>query len=118
MKNIKSNRSNGKASVWVNYIYNTLYDILIIAVPLITTPYISRVMSVESIGIGSYTHSQTLYFTAFVALGTKSYAIKKIARSQTPTDISQVFWNVFLLRFGVGVIAIAVYFFSVVLKTK
>lgn len=118
MKKIRTDSLNKNSSIWANYIYNTLYNILIIVVPLITTPYISRVLSVESIGIGSYTHSQTLYFTAFVALGTKSYAIKRIARAKSDEEISVVFWNVFLLRFLVGIVAMAVYFYCVVFKTK
>ena len=65
-----------KASVKRNYIYNLIYDVLILIVPLITTPYVSRVLAVESVGLYSYTYSIILYFTAFVALGTKSYAIK------------------------------------------
>ena len=38
-------------SVKKNYIYNLTYQILVMIVPLITTPYLSRVLGAEAIGI-------------------------------------------------------------------
>lgn len=43
-----------------NYIYNTLYQILVLIAPLVTTPYISRVLGVTNIGI--YQYSQLILF--------------------------------------------------------
>ena len=41
-------------SVKINFIYQSAYQILNIILPLITTPYISRVLGAEGIGIYSY----------------------------------------------------------------
>ena len=46
-----------KKSITKNYIYNLVYQILTLILPLITTPYISRVLEAEKIGIYSYTYS-------------------------------------------------------------
>lgn len=113
-----SNTVQKNSSISANYIYNLIYDVLVLIVPLITTPYISRVLSPNSIGIYSYTYSIVLYFTAFVALGTKSYAIKKIARDETKTDISLDFWNIFLLRVATGLTALIIYYLYVFLKAE
>ena len=43
-----------------NFIYNVLYQILILIIPLITMPYVSRTLGADGIGIYSYT-----YLTAF-----------------------------------------------------
>ena len=43
--------SKKKKSVMKNYIYNMLYEILAIIIPLITTPYLSRILGAENIGI-------------------------------------------------------------------
>ncbi|CDA17156.1 polysaccharide biosynthesis protein [Clostridium sp. CAG:571] len=40
-----------KNSVSKNYVYNLIYQILLIFLPLITTPYVSRVLGAENIGI-------------------------------------------------------------------
>ena len=105
--------SNGeikKGSIKVNYIYNLVYDILIIIIPLITTPYIARVLSTESVGIYSFTYANVQYFTAFVALGTKSYAIKRISRANNRLEVSYAFWDTFTLRAIFGVIALGAYY--------
>ena len=54
-----------KKSIAKNYIYNLTYEILILILPLITTPYISRVLGAENIGIYSYTVSIATYFILF-----------------------------------------------------
>lgn len=105
--------NNKKPSIVANYIYNMLYEVISLLVPIITTPYVSRVLSVDSIGVFSYTQSNTLYFTAFVALGTKSYAIKRISRMNSKDDISKTFWNVFSIRFLAGIISLVIYFSAI-----
>ena len=40
-----------------NYLYNVVYQILLLLVPLITVPYISRVLGPDLVGINSYTNS-------------------------------------------------------------
>ena len=40
-----------KKSITKNYIYNLAYQILIILLPIITAPYLSRVLGAENIGI-------------------------------------------------------------------
>ena len=51
-----------KKSIAKNYIYNLLYQMLTIILPLITTPYLSRVLGAEAIGIYGYTLSIVTYF--------------------------------------------------------
>ena len=46
-----------KVSAKTNYIFNVLYQIFTVIVPLITTPYISRVLGAEGIGRYSYTYT-------------------------------------------------------------
>lgn len=71
-----------KKSIAVNYILNTTYQILILIVPLITTPYISRVLGAEGIGVYSYTYSVVSYFLIVAAMGTTTYGQRTIAYYQ------------------------------------
>ena len=57
-----------KKSITKNYIYNVTYQILVLILPLITTPYVSRVLGAENIGIYSYTISIATYFILFGSL--------------------------------------------------
>lgn len=71
-----------KKSVTKNYIYNLIYQILVIVLPLITTPYISGVLGAEKIGIYSFTTSIATYFILFGSLGVAMYAQREIAYVQ------------------------------------
>ena len=51
-----------KKSIAKNYIYNLVYQVLLLILPLITTPYISRVLGSENVGIYAYTYSIVTYF--------------------------------------------------------
>lgn len=44
-------------SIKKNYILNTAYQVLTLITPLITAPYISRILGPERVGIYSYTAS-------------------------------------------------------------
>ncbi len=81
-----------------NFIYRTLYEILTVITPFITTPYVSRVLGADGIGIYSYTASIMAYFTLFAALGTMSYGEREIARHRDdPKKSSQLFWEIELM---------------------
>ena len=62
-----------KKSIIKNYIYNAGYQLLLLVVPLVTTPYISRVLGPEGIGVYSYTTSIASYFVIFAVLGTATF---------------------------------------------
>ena len=49
-------------SIKKNVIINTIYQLLIIIVPFITVPYVSRVLGPEGVGVYSYTRSIVSYF--------------------------------------------------------
>ena len=69
MGNIESKKEIKAQSAKKNYVYNVFYQVLIIIVPLIVTPYISRVLSPEGIGQYSFANSLITYFALFAALG-------------------------------------------------
>ena len=64
-----------------NFLYNVIYQIFIFIVPLITTPYISRVLGASNIGIYSYTYSIVYYFMLATMLGINNYGARTIAKS-------------------------------------
>lgn len=51
-----------KSSIKVNFIYNIVYQILLIIIPLITSPYISRILGSE--GVGTYAYAFSIANTA------------------------------------------------------
>lgn len=62
-----------------NYLYNAGYQILLILAPLITTPYISRVIGAHGSGINAYTNSWVTFFYLIGQLGIATYGNREIA---------------------------------------
>lgn len=66
--------------IGVNALLNVIKTIFGIIFPLITFPYISRVLGVQNIGIYNFSLSIVSYFTLFAGLGISTYAIREGAR--------------------------------------
>lgn len=102
-----------KKSITKNYIYNLIYQILIIILPLITTPYLSRVLGATGIGIYSYTLSIVTYFVLFGSLGMAMYGQREIAYVQENKEKrSKVFWEIFLLKIVTLSISMVIFYFT------
>lgn len=99
-----------KVSVKKNYIWNTSYQVLTLIVPLITAPYLSRVLRAEGNGIYSYTHSITAYFVLFAVLGTGIFGQRNIAYMRNDREtLSRAFWELFSLRLITSTAALLAY---------
>ncbi len=99
-----------KKSTKVNVIYNLIYQLLTILLPLVTTPYISRVLGADSVGIYGYTLAISMYFILFGSLGISMYGQREIAKNQdNAKKYSVIFWELCIIRFITIFIAIIIY---------
>lgn len=97
-------------SIKKNFIYNTIYQILMIIIPIITVPYTSRVLGAEGIGIYSYTNSYVQFFVLFGMLGISSYGARQIAYAKKNKEkMTLEFWSIYNLQFFASVIALILY---------
>ena len=88
-----------QGSLTINYLYNVAYKVLTLITPLITTPYISRILGVENIGIYNYTFSVVSYFILFGILGFQMYGQREIAYSYNDQEkLNNIFWEIFWSR--------------------
>ncbi len=102
-----------KNSVINNYLYNLSYQIFAVIVPLITTPYVSRVLLSKGVGIYSYTYTIAFAFSLFAALGINQYGQREIAYYQS--DIkkrSNIFWELCIIRGCAVLIVLTAYLVS------
>ncbi len=85
-------------SIKKNYILNTLYQILTLFTPLITAPYIARVLHSEGVGDYSFTVSVVAVFSLFAVLGTSVYGQRAVAQKRDNKDeLSRTFWEIEIL---------------------
>lgn len=96
-----------------NYLYNLSYQILILIVPLITTPYVSRVLGAKGVGTFSYTNSIVQYFILFGCIGLNLYGQREIAYVQHEKEKRvKVFWELVILRIITISISLTVFYFT------
>ena len=106
-------------SIKKNYIYNLVYQILVIIIPLVTAPYLSRVLGVEGVGIYSYTLSNVSYFILLANVGIASFGQREIAMNQdNRKKYSKVFWDLYGYQLLIGLVAVLFYLVYVFFFSK
>ena len=93
-----------------NFFYNVGYQILIIIVPLILAPYISRVVGPDGVGTYSYTYSIVTLFGLFANLGMAKYGNREISKCGDDREKrTQVFSELLSVKLSCSIIVLAVY---------
>lgn len=97
-----------------NFVYQFVYQVLTIVIPFITTPYVSRILGAEGIGIYSYTYAVVNYFVLLGRMGIQMYGNRQIAmQNGDKTKISECFWNLFFVHLILSVFSIVAFAFFV-----
>lgn len=103
------------SSLKLNIAYNVLYQILSLIVPLITAPYISRIIGKAGMGIYSYTYSIAHYFVIFIMLGILNYGNREISAIKDDDNLRRSsFWNIYSVQFLMGLVMLIIYLLYVV----
>ncbi|UKI50225.1 MAG: oligosaccharide flippase family protein [Clostridium sp.] len=63
-----------------------LSQIITLLVPLISTPYVSRILHEDGVGQASFSLAMISYFTLFASLGFASYGQREIAKYQNESE--------------------------------
>ena len=92
-----------------NYIYNICYQLLVLIAPIITAPYLARVLGANYLGISNYVVTVAGVFTTIGLLGSQNYAIREIAYKKSGDELEKVFYELYATRLILGVITIAIY---------
>lgn len=102
-----------------NLSYQTLYQVLTIITPLITAPYLSRILGAKQLGVFSYTSSVVAYFTLFAMLGTVNYGAKVIAScSSNKKELSVSFFSIYAFQIFACLISMVAYICLVALTNQ
>jgi len=67
-------------SLKLNFFYNIILQISKVIFPLITAPYIARVLEPDGVGLANFAGTYAGYFALFASLGLPMYGIREIAK--------------------------------------
>lgn len=97
-------------SVKKNFMYQMIYQVLIIILPFVTSPYIARVIGAEGLGTYSYSYSIAYYFVLFSMLGLVNYGNRAIAQCRDDRNkLNETFSNIAALHIVFSTICCVVY---------
>lgn len=103
-------------SIKRNLIYNAILKVTAVVFPLITAPYISRVLEPDGLGLFNFATTYAGYFALVALLGIPQYGIRKVSASRKDLSklqdvVSELMTLSFLVTAGVCLVYFATLFF-------
>lgn len=96
---------------FLNIVYNAVYQIFLVLVPLITVPYLSRVLGPKTYGIYSSVNNTMQFLMVFCTLSIAYIGMRTISRTRvygTPQDLTDAFWGLWYFQALASIVTIAI----------
>ena len=101
-------------NMFKNFLYNTMFTVLNLLFPIITLPYVSRIIGAEGIGKVNFSNSIVNYFLIIASLGIPLYGVREIAKVRKDRKkLSQAFSEIFIVNFLSTILCIVSYYLMV-----
>lgn len=93
-----------------NYIYQSIYQIVSLVLPLITLPIVSRSLGAEGLGTWNFTYSVVNYFMLIASLGLLNYGARTVALARDDKEkLSSLFCELELISVVSSLIVICIF---------
>lgn len=94
-----------------NFIYNSILSVSQIILPIITFPYVTRILLPKSLGDVNFMDNIVQYFCTIAALGIPLYGTREIAKlTNNKVRLNKVFSELLTLHFLVSLFCVIVFF--------
>lgn len=67
-------------SVKANFVFNAIINVSAVIFPLITAPYVSRVLEPDGVGLYNFANTYAGYFALVGLLGIPTYGVREVAK--------------------------------------
>ena len=102
-----------------NYILSVANTVMGLLFPIITFPYVSRVLGPDNLGIINFAQSYGYYFVHFASFGINSYAIREVSKVRDDKEkVSRISNEIFNLNILFSLLSVVIYFVGVLLVPK
>ena len=107
------------AGVKKNLIYQFAYQFIILILPLIVAPYLTRTLGKTPLGLYAYANSIAYYFVVVAMLGITRHGQRIIAsHKDDETLLRKTFWSLFILHVLFSILAITLFAIFVIFFIK
>ena len=86
-----------------NIVINATYQLFLVVIPIITIPYIARVLGAQNLGLYGYTTSIINFLGIIINFGMNQIGVREIAKTETATRI-RLFFKLWKIQFISGII--------------
>lgn len=98
-------------SIKINYLYNMILTCLSLLFPLITAPYVSRILGADNLGKVNFATAFVNWFVIISAFGTATYGLRETAKIKNNRDkLSKLFSELLVIKIITTLIVILIYF--------
>ncbi len=98
-----------KQSLSNNFIFQMLYQVLVLVIPLILSPYLSRVLQETALGVYTYANSISSYFIILANLGISVHGKRVISVIKDERKLRITFWSLYAVHFLISIFSIVAY---------
>lgn len=93
-----------------NLTFQFVYQIIVMVIPLIIAPYLTRTLGEKSIGIYTYTYSIAYYFVLFCMLGIVKHGQRVVAANRNNiVKLRKTFWSLMVVHVVVSIVGVGAY---------
>ncbi|MDF7639321.1 oligosaccharide flippase family protein [Lactobacillus sp. ESL0791] len=96
---------------FLNILYNAVYQIFLVLVPLITVPYLARVLGPRTYGIYSNVNNIIQFLMIFCTLSVSYIGMRTISQTRAygnHKDLTAAFWGLWYFQGIAGIVTIAI----------
>ena len=98
-------------SITQNYVYNFIYQIVVLLIPIFLSPYLAQTLGPKNLGIYGYIYSICNIISTISLIGSYNFGIRQIAYYRDNIkQFTSFFWELFWLRLILGCISLIIYF--------
>ncbi len=109
-----------KKSIVENFLFQLVYQLVVMLVPFITAPYLARTLGAQGVGTYSFCYTISNCFVLLTKLGIDNYGAREIAKIPPNNRklLSEKFCSLFSIKFIMGIISLTIYLLYVFLLAK
>lgn len=96
----------------INIIINGMYQLFLVLIPVVTMPYVARVLGASNLGLYAYSFSIVNFLGVIINFGMNQLGVREIAKSDNKLLLFDKLWK---LQSRIGFIIIFLYFLIVAL---
>ncbi len=101
-------------SLFHNVIFNFIYTGLNLLFPLITAPYVSRVLGASNLGQVNFAATIVSWFVLFATYGTATYGVREVAKARDDKEkLSTIFSELVIINAILSFVVVVIYFFVI-----